>query len=33
MVGILVLSLLGLGSAWGLRALETHLVPWKEEFR
>lgn len=33
MVGLLALSLLGLGSTWGLRALEAHLVPWKEDLR
>ncbi len=33
MVGILLLSLLGLGSTWGLRALETYLAPWKEDVR
>jgi NitT/TauT family transport system permease protein len=33
MVGLALLSLLGLGSAWGLRALETWLVPWKEDAR
>ena len=30
MVGLLLLSLLGLGSTWGLRALEARLVPWRE---
>lgn len=33
MVGLVLLSLLGLGSTWGLRALETYLVPWKEDAR
>jgi NitT/TauT family transport system permease protein len=33
MVGLALLSLLGLASAWGLRALETHLVPWRQDFR
>lgn len=33
MVGLLVLSLLGLASTWGLRALERYLVPWREDFR
>ena len=33
MVGLATLSLLGLASAWGLRALEAWLVPWKEEGR
>jgi hypothetical protein len=30
MVGLATLSLLGLASAWGLRALEAWLAPWKE---
>jgi NitT/TauT family transport system permease protein len=30
MVGLVVLSLLGLASAWGLNALERWLLPWKE---
>ncbi len=30
MVGLVVLSLLGLASAWGLAALERWLLPWKE---
>lgn len=33
MVGLAVLSLLGLASAWGLRALEAWLVPWREDQR
>ncbi|HEV8310275.1 MAG TPA: ABC transporter permease [Methylomirabilota bacterium] len=33
MVGLVLLSLLGLASTWGLRALEAYLVPWKEDFR
>ena len=33
MVGLAVLSLLGLASTWALRALEDWLVPWKEEGR
>lgn len=33
MVGLVVLSLLGLASTWGLRLLEAHLVPWKEDLR
>jgi ABC-type nitrate/sulfonate/bicarbonate transport system permease component len=33
MVGLATLSLLGLASTWGLRALEAWLVPWKEEGR
>ena len=31
MVGLATLSLLGLASTWGLRALEAWLAPWKEE--
>ena len=30
MVGLVVLSLLGLASAWGLAALERWLIPWKD---
>lgn len=33
MVGLALLSLLGLASTWGLRALEAWLVPWREDFR
>jgi len=33
MVGLAILSLLGLLSAWGLRALEAWLTPWKEDGR
>lgn len=33
MVGLVLLSLLGLGSTWALRALEAYLVPWREDFR
>lgn len=33
MVGLALLSLLGLGSTWALRALEAYLVPWREDFR
>ena len=33
MVGLLLLSLLGLGSTWALGALEAYLVPWKEDLR
>lgn len=33
MVGLATLSLLGLASTWGLRALEAWLAPWKEEGR
>jgi NitT/TauT family transport system permease protein len=33
MVGLLVLSLLGLASTWALRGLEAYLVPWREDFR
>ena len=33
MVGLVVLSLLGLGSTWGLRALESYLVPWRDDRR
>jgi ABC-type nitrate/sulfonate/bicarbonate transport system permease component len=33
MVGLLLLSVLGLASTWGLRALEAYLVPWREDFR
>jgi ABC-type nitrate/sulfonate/bicarbonate transport system permease component len=32
-VGLLLLSLLGLASTWALRALEAYLVPWREDFR
>ena len=32
-VGLSVLSLLGLASTWGLRALEARLSPWKEDDR
>src|SRR5262245_39492418 len=31
MVGLATLSLLGLASTWGLRAVEAWLVPWKED--
>jgi NitT/TauT family transport system permease protein len=31
MVGLTVLSLFGLASTWGLRALEAWLVPWRED--
>ncbi len=30
MVGLVILSLLGVASAWGLAALERWLIPWKE---
>jgi ABC-type nitrate/sulfonate/bicarbonate transport system permease component len=33
MVGLAVLSLLGLLSTWGLRALEGWLTPWKDDGR
>jgi ABC-type nitrate/sulfonate/bicarbonate transport system permease component len=33
MVGLAILSLLGLVSTWGLRALEAWLIPWREEAR
>jgi NitT/TauT family transport system permease protein len=33
MVGLAILSLLGLASTWGLRALEAWLAPWREEER
>jgi NitT/TauT family transport system permease protein len=33
MVGLTVLSLLGLVSTWGLRALEAWLTPWNEDRR
>lgn len=33
MVGLVLLSLLGLSSTWGLRALESFLVPWREDIR
>ena len=33
MVGLIVLSFLGLLSTWGLRALEAWLTPWKEDDR
>jgi ABC-type nitrate/sulfonate/bicarbonate transport system permease component len=33
MVGLLLLSLLGLASTWALRGLEAYLVPWREDFR
>lgn len=33
MVGLAVLSLLGLASTWALRLVERWLVPWKEDFR
>jgi NitT/TauT family transport system permease protein len=33
MVGLAVLSFLGLASTWGLRALEAWLVPWREDRR
>src|SRR5215510_5842696 len=33
MVGLVILSLLGLVSTWGLRALEAWLTPWKEDDR
>jgi len=32
-VGLVVLSLLGLASTWGLRAVEGYLVPWRDDFR
>jgi len=31
MVGLGTLSLLGLGTTWGLRALEAWLLPWRED--
>ena len=33
MVGLVLLSLLGLGSTSALRALETYLTPWREDIR
>jgi NitT/TauT family transport system permease protein len=33
MVGLVILSLLGLASTWGLRALEAWLTPWNEDGR
>ena len=33
MVGLAILSLLGLVSTWWLRALEAWLAPWREEAR
>lgn len=33
MVGLVLLSGLGLASTWALRALEAYLVPWREDFR
>jgi NitT/TauT family transport system permease protein len=33
MVGLATLSLLGLASTWGLRAIEAWLVPWREDRR
>jgi NitT/TauT family transport system permease protein len=33
MVGLAILSLLGLVSTWGPRALEAWLTPWKEDGR
>ena len=33
MVGLAILSLLGLVSTWGLRALEAWMTPWKEDGR
>ncbi|HEV8676793.1 MAG TPA: ABC transporter permease [Methylomirabilota bacterium] len=33
MVGLVLLSLLGLASTWALRALEGYLAPWREDFR
>jgi ABC-type nitrate/sulfonate/bicarbonate transport system permease component len=33
MVGLVILSVLGLVSTWGLRALEAWLTPWKEDGR
>ena len=33
MVGLVLLSLLGLASTWALRALETRFVPWREDLR
>ena len=33
MVGLVLLSLLGLASTWGLRVLEARLVPWRDDFR
>src|SRR5262245_7148952 len=33
MVGLVLLSLLGLVSTWALRALEAYLVPWRDDFR
>jgi NitT/TauT family transport system permease protein len=31
MVGLALLSLLGLGSTWALRVIEAYLVPWRED--
>jgi NitT/TauT family transport system permease protein len=33
MVGLALLSALGLASTWGLRAVEGWLAPWKEDLR
>jgi ABC-type nitrate/sulfonate/bicarbonate transport system permease component len=33
MVGLVLLSLLGLASTWALRALEAYLTPWRDDFR
>jgi NitT/TauT family transport system permease protein len=33
MVGLFLLSLLGLASTWALRGVEAYLVPWREDFR
>jgi NitT/TauT family transport system permease protein len=33
MVGLVLLSVLGLASTWALRALEGYLAPWREESR
>jgi NitT/TauT family transport system permease protein len=32
-VGLVLLSLLGLASTWALRALEAYLTPWRDDFR
>ncbi len=32
-VGLVLLSLLGLASTWALRVLQARLVPWREDFR
>ncbi len=32
-VGLVVLSLLGLASTWALRGIEAYLVPWRDDFR